>query len=120
DAGIFFDFDRSDLTPLAERSLEVLAEILINYPGYNVRLVGHTDALGSDAYNQTLSERRADAARTYLMMSGVRPSRIVAWGMGEAEPVASNATEAGRQQNRRVEVAIHASDEYRRELERRR
>jgi outer membrane protein OmpA-like peptidoglycan-associated protein len=76
-------------------------------------IIGHTDQLGSAAYNQALSERRANAAATYLMSQGVGGTRIATRGLGETEPVASNETEAGRQANRRVEVAIFASKEAR-------
>ena len=76
-------------------------------------IIGHTDQLGSGGYNQDLSERRATAAASYLVSEGVSGSRIATRGLGETEPAATNETEAGRQANRRVEVAIYASKAYR-------
>ncbi|QXD16580.1 OmpA family protein [Rhodocaloribacter litoris] len=117
DAAILFDFDSAALRPEARANLRDLAESLLKYPNTEVSIIGHTDAIGSEEYNQRLSERRANAAATYLIGLGVPPERIRAYGMGETAPIASNDTEAGRQQNRRVEVAIYASEEYRRQLE---
>ncbi|GIV62046.1 MAG: cell envelope biogenesis protein OmpA [Rhodothermaceae bacterium] len=117
DAAILFDFDSAALRPEAQANLRDLAESLLKYPNTEVTIIGHTDAIGSEEYNQRLSERRANAAATYLIRLGVPPERIHAYGMGETAPIASNDTEAGRQQNRRVEVAIYASEEYRRQLE---
>lgn len=116
DSGILFDFDSAELRPAARENLRNLAESLKKYPNTNVLLVGHTDAIGSDEYNYNLSTRRANAAANYLVSLGVDRKRIEAVGRGETEPVADNDTEAGRQQNRRVEVAIFASEEYRQEL----
>ena len=76
-------------------------------------IVGHTDSQGEDAYNQSLSQRRANAASAYLQAQGVPSTRVSTSGRGEMEPVASNDTEAGKQQNRRVEIAIYASEAYR-------
>lgn len=115
-SGILFGFDSADLRPDARENLTTLAESLRDYPNTDIMIVGHTDAVGSDAYNQGLSERRAAAAATYLAGQGVPRARITTLGKGETEPVASNNTDAGRQQNRRVEVAIYASDEYREEV----
>lgn len=112
-SGLLYDFDSDVVRPEAKANLHELAASLDKYPGSNLLIVGHTDALGSTAYNQALSERRANAAATYLMSQGVAGSRIAARGLGETEPVASNDTEAGRQANRRVEVAIFASPEAR-------
>jgi outer membrane protein OmpA-like peptidoglycan-associated protein len=118
DSGILFDFDSDALRGPAMENLRNLAASLQKYPRTNVMLVGHTDAVGSDSYNQRLSERRANAAASFLAANGVDRSRITAIGRGESEPVDSNDTEVGRQRNRRVEVAIFASEEYRRELSR--
>jgi len=115
DSGILFDFDSATVKPVARENLTKVAESLRKYPGSNVVLVGHTDADGSDSYNQGLSERRARAAADYLVSQGVPRASIDATGRGEAEPVASNSTEAGKAQNRRVEVAIFASEIYRAE-----
>ena len=76
-------------------------------------ILGHTDSDGSDSYNQRLSERRGRSAESYLVSLGVASSRLVSRGRGETEPIASNGTEEGRRQNRRVEVAIYANDEWR-------
>jgi outer membrane protein OmpA-like peptidoglycan-associated protein len=119
ESGILFGFDSSELQGAARENLSNLAESLNEYPNTEVLIVGHTDATGSDSYNQGLSERRADAAASYLAQRDVSWDRIDAEGRGEEEPVASNGDEAGREQNRRVEVAIFASEEYREELKQR-
>jgi outer membrane protein OmpA-like peptidoglycan-associated protein len=116
DSGILFDFDSSNLRSEAQANLSELAASLLRYPDSDVLIVGHTDSSGADDYNQGLSERRADAASGYLMAQGVTPERVRAVGMGEREPIASNETDVGRQENRRVEVAIFASEEYRKRL----
>ena len=79
-------------------------------------IVGHTDSRGADDFNQRLSEQRAASAAGYLAAQGVARSRIHTRGLGEFEPVASNETDVGRQQNRRVEVAIYASEAYREQV----
>lgn len=116
DAGILFDFDSSDLRYVARTELADLAKSLEEFPNTDVLVVGHTDSIGTAEYNQRLSDRRAESAGSYLVTQGVARSRIITEGRGESEPVASNATEAGRQENRRVEVAIYASKEYRDEI----
>lgn len=113
ESGILFPYDSDALLPNGRTNLARLAESLQRHPESSVLVVGHTDATGSDDYNYALSQRRAAAARSYLVQRGVSSSRIQTEGRGETEPVASNATETGRQQNRRVEVAIFASPEYR-------
>jgi outer membrane protein OmpA-like peptidoglycan-associated protein len=118
DSGILFGFDSSELQTAARENLMTLSRSLEEYPNTDVTIVGHTDSTGSDAYNQSLSERRADAAASYLVQQGVPRGRITSEGRGEVEPVASNDDETGRQLNRRVEVAIFASEEYREALER--
>ena len=115
-SGILFGFDSSDLRPEARENLRTLAESLQEYPNTDIMIVGHTDAVGSEDYNQRLSERRASSAAGYLVTQGVPRNRMMTLGKGETEPVASNDTDAGRQQNRRVEVAIYASEEYREEV----
>jgi outer membrane protein OmpA-like peptidoglycan-associated protein len=119
DSGLLFDFDSSVVKGAAQSNLTDLANSLRNYPDTEVLIVGHTDSQGSDSYNQGLSERRAAAAKNFLVTQGVPADRIRTEGLGEMEPVASNDTDAGRSQNRRVEVAIFASEEYREELIRR-
>jgi outer membrane protein OmpA-like peptidoglycan-associated protein len=115
ESGILFDFDSDALRPAARENLRNLAASLDKYRRTNVLLVGHTDAVGADTYNQGLSERRASTAASLLASQGVPRSRAEAVGRGETEPLASNDTEAGRQQNRRVEVAIFANEELRKE-----
>lgn len=110
ESGILFGFDSDRLLADAEANLTELASSLEEYPGTNLLIVGHTDATGSDSYNQALSERRAQAAARFLSARGVDGDRIEQRGLGETEPVASNETEDGRALNRRVEVAIFASD----------
>jgi len=103
---ITFDTDSSEINPGFHRTLDQVANTLQQYPKSFIDVVGHTDAQGSDAYNQDLSERRAEAVACYFRNRGVFPGRIAAFGMGESEPVATNATPEGRQQNRRVELVI--------------
>jgi OmpA-OmpF porin, OOP family len=103
---VLFEVNRADLTPGAMRSLYKLAEFLKQNPTRNVSIDGHTDSTGSEAYNLELSQRRAEAVRDFLITSGVSPDRIAAHGHGKLNPVASNDTAAGRQQNRRVEVVV--------------
>jgi outer membrane protein OmpA-like peptidoglycan-associated protein len=116
DNAILFDFDSASLRSTARTNLDELAASMEDFEGSELLIVGHTDSKGSDEYNMRLSERRANAATEYLIEQGIRPSRITTVGRGESEPVASNETAEGRQQNRRVEVAIFASEEYREEL----
>ena len=103
---ILFATGRAELTPGAYDRIDRLARFLQAQPGRTVRIEGHTDNTGSDATNLRLSEARANAVRDALTARGVSPSRIVTQGMGEAQPVASNSNDAGRQQNRRVEIVI--------------
>jgi outer membrane protein OmpA-like peptidoglycan-associated protein len=119
DSGILFDVNSSDLRSAAQQNLRDLVASLEEYEGTEVLVVGHTDSTGEAAYNQALSERRAASARTFLIGAGLDAGRVRAVGMGENEPIASNDTDAGRQENRRVEVAIFASDEMQREMLRR-
>ncbi len=115
DSGILFGFDSTAIQPAGRENLRTLAGNLDKYPDTDLLIVGHTDSVGSDAYNQRLSERRASAASAYLASQGVASGRLSTVGRGETEPVQSNDTEAGRQQNRRVEVAIYASDKLKAE-----
>jgi outer membrane protein OmpA-like peptidoglycan-associated protein len=111
-SGLLFDFDSEKVLPAARTNLDNLAASLQKYKDSDLMIVGHTDAVGTDSYNQQLSERRAHAASSYLRSQGVS-RRIQALGRGESEPVASNEDDPGRQQNRRVEVAIYASEKMR-------
>ena len=119
DSGLLFDFDSDALRSGARADLSELAASLQEYDNTDLIVVGHTDATGPDSYNMDLSLRRARAASSHLSSQGVARSRIATEGRGEAEPVATNDTDSGRQANRRVEVAIFASEEYRQELLRR-
>ena len=106
-----FGFDSSDLTSAAKANLDKLAQVLKNNMDTNINIYGHTDSKGTDAYNLSLSERRAAAVKNYLVSQGVSASRMFTMGIGEKEPVASNDTDAGRAENRRVEFAITANEE---------
>jgi outer membrane protein OmpA-like peptidoglycan-associated protein len=103
---VLFDFDSAAIRPDAERALTDVAEVLAAYAGRPARIEGHTDSIASDAYNQRLSERRAASVRDWLVAHGVAAARLTPAGLGETRPVADNATPAGRQLNRRVEVVI--------------
>ena len=103
---VLFDFDQASLKANSRDSITTLANYLIKNPDRKVIVEGYTDSKGSAAYNQGLSERRANAVKNALVRAGVEPSRIVAQGYGKEYPVASNATNSGRAQNRRVEVTI--------------
>ena len=105
-----FDFDSANLTATAKSSLDKLVIVLKNNPDTNINIYGHTDNKGSDAYNQALSERRANAVRDYFTANGIASSRLFPQGMGESSPIATNDTDAGRTQNRRVEFAITANE----------
>ena len=115
-SGLLFAFDSDQILPAAGTNLRELAASLQKYPDSQLLIVGHTDNVGDDSYNQRLSERRSNSAATYLSGQGVVRTRLAASGKGESEPVSTNDTDAGRQQNRRVEVAIYASEAYRQRL----
>jgi OmpA-OmpF porin, OOP family len=104
--GVLFEYDKAELKPGAMRNLEPLVTFLREHPERTLVIEGHTDSTGSDAYNQELSSRRAEAVRNFLITNGISSDRVMARGYGEAYPVTTNTTEAGRQQNRRVEVVI--------------
>jgi outer membrane protein OmpA-like peptidoglycan-associated protein len=110
DSGILFLTNSSELQPAVMSSIESLSMILNKYQDTNVLIEGDTDNTGTESYNQTLSERRAQAVADYAKRQGVAGSRISTVGLGESNPVASNDSDYGRQQNRRVEVAIFAND----------
>lgn len=114
-SGLLYDFDSDEVKLEARRNLDELARSFKEYPGTDLLIVGHTDSVGAASYNEDLSARRAEAAKRYLVSRGVDADRIRATGRGESEPVASNATDEGRAQNRRVEVAIYASEKMREE-----
>jgi len=118
-SGLLYDFDSDVVLPQAGSNLRALAASLHKYPGSDLLIVGHTDQVGAADYNQSLSDRRAASATDFLVAQNVPRTRIGTRGMGESEPVASNDTELGRSQNRRIEVAIYASKAYRAEVAKR-
>src|SRR5262245_6125513 len=103
---VLFDTASATLKPGAREKLARVAGILLSYPELKIDIEGHTDSVGGDDYNQDLSERRADSVRAYLIRQGIPSPTVQAEGFGEARPVATNTTAAGRQQNRRVELVI--------------
>jgi outer membrane protein OmpA-like peptidoglycan-associated protein len=103
---VLFDTGAATLKPGAETTIDRLAQFMRDYPERSVRIEGHTDSAGSDATNQELSERRAQAVRMALLERGLANERIGTVGYGEARPLTSNDTAAGRQQNRRVEIVV--------------
>ncbi|WP_444678881.1 OmpA family protein [Halomonas sp. E19] len=105
-SGVTFGFDSSELTMNARNALNDVAAVLTQYTDTRVNIAGHTDSTGSADYNQRLSERRAQAVGNYLAQSGVARQRLYMTGYGMSQPVASNATEEGRAQNRRVEITL--------------
>lgn len=111
-SGLLFDFDSDKIRDAAASNLRNLAQSLTEYPKSDLLIVGHTDSVGVDGYNQDLSERRARATADYLVSQGISRDRLRASGRGELEPIAN----ADDQKNRRVEVAIFASDAYKAEL----
>ena len=117
-SGLLFGFDSDVVRGDARTNLDALAQSLDKFDDSNLMIVGHTDNVGSETYNLGLSERRADAATRYLLLDGVARSRIGTLGVGESEPIASNDTESGRSRNRRVEVAIYASEAWRQQAKR--
>jgi len=113
---IFFDFDRSNLRTTSRQQLDELTNIMRDFPTYQVKLRAHTDAKGSNSYNEALSMRRANSAKRYLLSKGINSSRISTETFGEVNPIAKNEladgadTEVGRQFNRRVEIIIMDQD----------
>ncbi len=103
---ILFATDSDVVGPALQADLAALAQNLLDYPNSTIQVVGHTDNVGSAEYNLSLSRRRAAAVAAILMANGVPASRIVTIGRGEDQPVATNLTASGRQQNRRVEIII--------------
>lgn len=103
---VLFDVGRATLSPGAQRTLDRLAQVMRQYPELTLQAEGFTDSTGSEDYNMMLSQARANSVREALVARGIDPGRILAQGYGETMPIASNATAAGRQQNRRVEIVI--------------
>lgn len=105
-----FDLNKSSLTSTAQANLDKLVTVFNNYPDTNIVIYGYTDSTGADDYNLKLSEQRAASVKSYLTGKGISSSRITTTGMGEADPIADNATKDGQAQNRRVEFAITANE----------
>jgi outer membrane protein OmpA-like peptidoglycan-associated protein len=103
---VLFDFNKYTLKPGAREKMAKVSGILLAYPGLKIQVEGHTDSIGTEEYNQRLSEQRADTVRDYLVAQGVPNMTVTAVGFGKSRPVASNDTDAGRQQNRRVELVV--------------
>ena len=104
--GLNFGSDRADIEPRYRAQLDEVVRVLRRNPEIRVRIDGHSDASGGESYNQKLSERRARSVRDYLVSAGIPADRVEAAGMGESQPIASNATPEGRARNRRTEVTV--------------
>jgi len=104
---VMFAYDSAELTPAAQQQLRTLTGKLNDPSVASIKVIGHTDSRGSDAYNQALSERRASSVAEYLISQGLAPQKITSQGRGEREPIADNETDAGRAQNRRVELHLN-------------
>ncbi|GMN05147.1 OmpA family protein [Croceitalea sp. MTPC5] len=115
DAGVFFDTNKSDVKGESANTLNKLAGIFKEYPNSNILVEGHTDSAGSDEYNWTLSQQRAESVSDYLMAQGISANRFTTKWYGETQPKESNETAAGKAANRRVELAIIASDALKQE-----
>ncbi|WP_199136246.1 OmpA family protein [Pedobacter sp. ASV12] len=117
DSGILFDFDKFDLKDAAKQNIQSLASSINQYPGTDIKVIGHTDSRGTEQYNMNLSEKRAAAVKAYAVSQGVPPARLITVGKGFSEPIADNATDAGRAANRRVEIVIVANDQLKKEAQ---
>jgi len=107
---INFDFNSSNLTPTANTNLDKLIPVFKSNPDTDINISGYTDSKGSDSYNLSLSEKRANSVISYFTTNGLDRNRFIAKGMGKADPIATNDTDAGRAQNRRVEFTITANE----------
>lgn len=115
DSKVLFDFDSYALRAESKDAIGQLTEVLNKYDSTDVVIEGHTDSVGSDAYNLKLSKQRAEAVEAYALSLGIDPGRLGSKGYGEVQPIASNETEEGRQQNRRVQFVIVANKDLKRE-----
>jgi len=115
DSGVLFDVDKAELKPETIANLNKLAEIMQKYPDTNIVVEGHTDSAGKEEYNMKLSEKRANSVSSYLAQQNVTRSRMNVKWYGESKPIASNDTEEGKKQNRRVEISIAANDKLKQE-----
>jgi outer membrane protein OmpA-like peptidoglycan-associated protein len=116
--GLQFDVNSSELRSNTRTNLNELSRIINKYDDTNILIEGHTDITGTQSYNQTLSEKRAESVRRYLINQGVVATRLASVGYGPSQPLADNESVEGRQINRRVEVAIYANDKMKRAAER--
>lgn len=116
-SNVRFEYNKSDLTADAKQNLNKLIGIFNEYSDTDILVVGYTDSIGSQEYNLPLSEKRAQSVVDYLKNQGINGSRLSSIGKGKEEPRTSNATEAGRAQNRRVEFAIMANDKMKQEAQ---
>jgi outer membrane protein OmpA-like peptidoglycan-associated protein len=103
---VLFDTGKYTLKPGAQVKLAKISGIVLGHPGLQLQVEGHTDSVGTDEFNERLSEQRADTVRGYLVAQGLSPDTVTARGFGKTQPVATNDTAAGRQQNRRVELVV--------------
>ncbi|MGY0039822.1 OmpA family protein [Pedobacter sp. NJ-S-72] len=117
DSGILFDFDSANLKVNAKDNVKSLAGSLEKYPDTEIKVIGHTDSKGTETYNMSLSERRAASVKAYAVSQGVPSSRLTTVGKGFSEPIADNATDAGRAANRRVEIVIVANDQLKKQAQ---
>lgn len=115
DAGVYFDTNKSDVKGTSATTLDKLAGIFQEYPKSNILVEGHTDSAGSDEYNWKLSQQRAESVTNYLISKGISSSRFTTKWYGETQPRESNETAEGKAKNRRVELAIVASEELKEE-----
>jgi len=116
-SGLLFDVNKATLRDASKAELTKLAQILNKYPDTNILVEGHTDNTGSEEYNLELSRQRAQSVENYLASLNVDPTRFTIMGYGESQPVATNDTAEGRQQNRRVDLAIMANDKLKKQAE---
>lgn len=117
DSGLLFNTNSSDVSTTTKANLDQLSTTLKKYDDTNILVEGHTDATGEDAYNKKLSDKRAGSVQSYLVSQGVANNRIETKGYGESQPISDNDTDAGRQSNRRVEVAIYANKQMKKAAE---
>lgn len=117
ESGLLFDVDKAALKPASKTNLAELATILNKYDDTEILIEGHADSDGTEEHNLTLSENRARSVANYLAGQQVMESRFTTMGYGESQPIASNDTSSGKAQNRRVEVAIYANDDLKKEAE---
>lgn len=112
---VLFGTDKSDLSTKSKATIDDLASVLNKYPDTDLTIQGHTDSTGPDAYNQTLSEKRAQSVADYLKIQGVSVDRLTAVGYGESQPIADNSTADGRTENRRVSFVIVPNEKMKQE-----